>query len=75
LLKKTVRNTYGYIESGTLQNEFMSMGIALGLVFGATFAFIVNLALIDIGLAIGLAIGLIIGKERENKLEKEGKLY
>jgi len=73
-LKKHVKETYGYVQKGSVQGEYMSLGIAFGLMIGVAFSTI-NTAFIAIGLPIGVALGLSLGTEKEKKLEKEDKLY
>ena len=73
-VKKHVKNTYGYVEKGSVQGEYMALGIGFGLAFGSVFT-LVNTAFIGIGLPIGIAVGLAIGASKEKELEKENKLY
>jgi hypothetical protein len=73
-LKKHVKTEYGFVPKGTVQGEYMAMGVALGVAFGAAFTTI-NTAFIGIGIPIGIAIGLAIGSSKEKELEEQDKLY
>lgn len=73
-LKKHVKEKYGYVQKGSVQGEYMSLGIAFGLMIGVAFSTI-NTAFIAIGLPIGVALGLSLGTQKEKELEKDDKLY
>ena len=73
-LKKLVRKKYDLIEEGTLQGEYMAMGVALGIAFGAAFSAI-QVGLIGVGLPIGVAVGAGLGKQKEEEAKKKGKIY
>lgn len=72
-IKKQVRKEYGYIEKGTLKNEYLAMGIGFGLLFSALSIF--DKTLIGIGLPLGFIIGSFAGTKKELAAQKEGKLY
>lgn len=74
LLRKKVKEIYGYTAKGELKDQYTSMGIALGVCFGAPFS-VVNPAFIGIGIPIGLAIGIAIGQNKEKIADDEGKTY
>jgi hypothetical protein len=73
-LKKHVKEKYGLIPKGSIQEEYLSYGIVFGLLIGSAFIAI-NPAFIAIGLPIGVALGLSLGTNKEKKLEDEDKLY
>lgn len=74
LLKKTARKKLGYIAKGSLQEEYMALGVGVGVAMGAAFV-TTNPAFIGIFMPIGLAVGLAIGKKKEDEAEKSGKIY
>ena len=60
---------------GHFVNQWLAMGISLGLLLGVPFALSIdNPAFFGIGLPIGVALGLAIGKSVEDKYRKEGKI-
>ena len=73
-LKKHVKEKYGLIPKGAIQEEYLSYGIVFGLLIGSAFIAI-NPAFIAIGLPIGVSLGLSLGTSKEKKLEEEDKLY
>jgi len=73
-LKKYVKETYGYVPKGSVQEAYLTFGIAIGLLIGIAFI-AVNTALLAVGLSIGVALGLSLGASKEKELEKENKLY
>jgi len=73
-LKKTVRNTYGYVAKGDIPNEKMAIGIGIGVAIGAGLMS-VNSAFIGAGIAIGVAVGLSLGSAQEKKEEENGNIY
>lgn len=74
LLKKEVKDIYGYVPKGSVQEEYMAIGVGMGVAIGAALA-ISNVIFLAIGIPIGTAIGLTLGASKEKTLEKEGKLY
>lgn len=74
LLRKKVKEVYGYTAKNELKEQYMGIGVALGVVFGASFTTI-NLAFVGIGLPIGLAIGVAIGQQKEKEAEEKDLLY
>lgn len=73
-LKKYVKTEYGYVPKGSVQEEYMAIGIALGVAFGAAFMTI-NTAFIGLGIPIGLAVGLSVGNKKEKEFEEQNKTY
>ena len=58
---------------GHFVNQWMAIGISLGLLFGMPLGLAVgNPGLFGIGIPIGLAIGLAIGQSLENKYKEQG---
>ncbi|MBI9010555.1 MAG: hypothetical protein JEZ05_11080 [Tenericutes bacterium] len=74
LLKKKTKEKFGYIEKGSLQAEYMALGVGVGVALGAAFV-TTNPAFIGIFMPIGLAVGLAIGKKKEDEAEKQEKTY
>lgn len=73
-LQKMVRTTFGYTEKGTLANEYIAIGTAIGVALGSAFTTI-NVAFIGLGIPIGVAIGAAIGQQKEKEAETQGKIY
>jgi hypothetical protein len=73
-LKTHLKDTYGYIQKGSIQSEYMSLGVAFGLLLGAALMTL-NTTYLAIGLPIGVAVGLSLGSAKENTLEAKDKLY
>lgn len=75
ILKK-VRETYGYINPGYYQTQWMAIGMAaFGLPMGVAFALAIgNMAFMGIGLPIGMPIGMAIGLSKDKKAKDEGKM-
>lgn len=60
---------------GSLQSNYMAMGVALGSGVGASLSATIGPAFISIGISMGIAIGLAIGSSKEKEAEKNNKLY
>ncbi len=73
-LQKKVREKYGYTEKDQIRNEYMAVGLAIGVAIGSAFIAI-NPGAIAIGLPIGLALGISIGSKKETEAVEQGKTY
>ncbi|MCF7925978.1 MAG: hypothetical protein K9L74_00175 [Candidatus Izimaplasma sp.] len=73
-LLEVVKEKHNLVPRNSIKNQYMALGIAVGLALGSAFI-VINPGLIAIGLPIGLAIGLSIGEKKEQELKEEGKLF
>jgi|LGOV01.1.fsa_nt_gb hypothetical protein len=74
-LKKLVRKNYGFVKKGTLNEESIGVGVAIGVAIGAGLSSASNPAFMGVGIPIGIAIGAGIGSKREKEAEEKGLLY
>lgn len=74
ILRKKVKEVYGYTAKDELKEQYTGIGIAIGVAMGAPFSAI-NPAFVGIGLPIGLAIGVAIGQQKEKEAEERNKTY
>jgi hypothetical protein len=65
-LKKYVKATFGFVPKGSVQAEYLTFGIAFGVLIGVAFI-AVNSVFIAIGLPIGVALGLSLGSSKEKE--------
>lgn len=73
-LKSLVKEKYGFVPKGSVQGQYMGLGIAIGTGIGAGFISI-NPAFIGVGIPFGIVIGSAIGASKEKELNEQGKLY
>lgn len=74
VLKKTVKNEFGYVAKGDIVANTMAIGIGIGVAIGAGLM-AVNPAFLGVGIAVGVALGLSIGTTQEKKEEEKGNIY
>lgn len=70
-----VKDVYNLVATGSLQSEYMGIGIALGTGIGVALMAATNPAFMSIGTGIGIAIGAGIGAQKEKEAKAEGRLY
>jgi hypothetical protein len=75
LMKKVLlhlEKTHKLITPGHYANTYMTVGIALGLPFGAILSFLGQSQHMGIGLPIGIGLGLLIGYSFDKKAKNAG---
>lgn len=75
LIKKVLQHlekTHKLITPGYYANYYMTVGIALGLPFGALLSFLGQSQHMGIGLPIGIGLGLLIGSGFDKKARNDG---
>ncbi|MBI9010726.1 MAG: hypothetical protein JEZ08_00735 [Clostridiales bacterium] len=74
LVKELVIKKFDFHERGTIQSQYVAIGICLGSGIGAAFTSVMP-SMIGAFSGIGIAIGVAIGTQKEKEAEKAGKLY
>lgn len=73
-VKKIVIKKFDFHERGTIQSQYVGIGICLGSGIGAAFTSVMP-SMIGAFSGFGIAIGVGIGIQKEKEAEKAGKLY
>jgi len=74
-LKLKVKEAFNLEPIGSIQSQYMAIGIAIGTSIGVAISAATNPGMMSIGIAVGVAIGAAIGRQKEKEAKEEGRLF